>query len=236
MVYTWLNNIQFALLPGQCVLCRAPSKRQRDLCLPCEEQLCSPWCRCQHCGLPTSIDASSCGQCAKRGFPFQYCIPLSLYRAPINQLITAIKYQRDLAAAAVLGQLLAQQLRYFYRDEPMPDVLIPVPLHWRRQWRRGFNQAHHLAAILGGQLALPVQGNCVIRARATPSQQGMNRQQRKRNLRRAFTIPRAPKGSHVALVDDVVTTGTTASLISALLLEHGATRVDVWCLARTPLA
>jgi ComF family protein len=138
-----------------------------------------------------------------------------------------------MAAGKVLAQLLARRLRRHYQDDAWPETLIPVPLHWRRQWQRGFNQAHYLAAVLATELDIPLQAACLSRSVATPSQQGMNRRQRRQNLRHAFEVIEPPTHGHIALIDDVVTTGTTANLLCKQLLKQGATRVDVWCLART---
>lgn len=234
MVYSWLNNIQYRLLPGRCILCRGDSGRNMDICPPCEQTLCASWPHCRHCGLPGPTDTAFCGHCSTREQSFNCCIALAPYRQPLDGLITDFKYRRRLSSGVVLAQLLAQRLRNHYLHDSWPGALLPVPLHWRRQWRRGFNQAHFLAAALARELQLPLQANALQRGRHTPSQQGMNRKQRQKNLRGAFTLECAPAARHIALVDDVVTTGTTAGLISELLLDGGATRVDIWCLGRTP--
>ena len=234
MVYSWLNNVQRWLLPGRCVVCRGPAGRPVDICAPCEGDLLSPWPRCQHCGLPSNRDTSHCGQCLADAFRFRRCIPLCLYHHPIDQLITEFKHQGQLANGKVLGQLLAQVLAQAYRGSSLPEVILPVPLHWRRQWRRGFNQAHYLAGVVGKQLDIPVRGDILRRSRATPSQQGMDRRQRQRNLSSAFEVQRAGGYRHIALIDDVVTTGSTANILSGCLMDAGVGQVDVWCLARTP--
>lgn len=167
-------------------------------------------------------------------FSFNCCIALAIYQAPVDRLIQRFKYQRRMAIAKVLARLLAHRLRRHYQHNQRPEIVLPVPLHWRRQWRRGFNQAHFLAAQLSRELDIPMQPDCLQRSQATPPQQGMQRRQRLRNLSHAFNVMTTPRGRHIALVDDVVTTGATANLLSRLLLEHGAERVDVWCLARTP--
>lgn len=234
MVNSWLNNIQFMLLPGRCILCRASSGRDSDLCSDCEAELSRPWPHCRHCGLPNTINSEFCGHCSREHFSFERCIALAPYQHPLDHLVTGLKYQRRMAAGKVLAQLLAHKVSQQYHQDDWPQVLIPVPLHWRRQWRRGFNQAHYLAAILAAQLELPLQARCLVRRDATHSQQGMDRRQRRRNLRHAFSVIEPPAHSHIALIDDVVTTGTTSNLLCKQLLKHGATRVDVWCLGRTP--
>ena len=234
MVYSWLNSVQFALLPGRCIVCRASSGRAMDLCTACEHTLIRQWPHCHHCGLPTPGDTEFCGHCVSQHFSFNCCIALAIYQAPVDRLIQRFKYQRRMAIAKVLARLLAHRLRRHYQHNQRPEIVLPVPLHWRRQWRRGFNQAHFLAAQLSRELDIPMQPDCLQRSQATPPQQGMQRRQRLRNLSHAFNVMTTPRGRHIALVDDVVTTGATANLLSRLLLEHGAERVDVWCLARTP--
>jgi ComF family protein len=234
MVYSWLKNIQYTLLPGCCVLCADSTERNIDLCTRCETTLSEPWARCQHCALPCPIDVAACGHCSTRAFHFNRCEALAPYQAPIDQLIGAFKHRRKLAPGKILAYLLAKRLTQRYRDDDWPDHLIPVPLHWRRQWRRGFNQSHYLATQLSSHLHIPVAENWLVRHRATPSQQGLNRRQRQANLQHAFLIKQRPTlSSHVALIDDVLTTGSTCNLLATLLLEQGVERVDVWCLART---
>ena len=112
----------------------------------------------------------------------------------------------------------------------------PVPLARRRQRRRGFNQAQMLADWLGRRLQLPVHGDWLQRRLDTPAQQGLDAATRKRNLRQAFALDAGAElaGRHLALVDDVLTTGATAGILARLLRRAGAARVDVYCLARTP--
>ena len=120
-----------------------------------------------------------------------------------------------------------------------PDALIPVPLHWRRQWQRGFNQA----ALLANQLArhsriqpwkLKVRERWCNRRRATSAQLGLDRSQRRSNMKQAFYCSANLNDLYVVIIDDVMTTGATATAMTNELLSHGARRVDVWCCARTP--
>ena len=233
MVYSWLKNTQFALFPGRCVLCSEATGRHLDLCCACEAMLVKPWARCRQCALPCPTEVQQCGQCSQQTRHFTRSEALTLYQTPVDELIGALKYRRHTAPGRILAELLCAQLRVRYQDDQWPDGLLPVPLHWRRQWHRGFNQAHFLAVVLGKRLQIPVAGDILVRQRATPKQQGLNQRQRQTNLKRAFRVTRAPDAAHVALIDDVVTTGATCNELAALLLHKGASRVDVWCLART---
>ena len=136
-----------------------------------------------------------------------------------------------------MAELLVQFLQHRF-DEGLsrPDYLVPVPLANRRFRQRGYNQAAMLADWLGKELQLPVDERHVLRTRETPNQQGLDAKARKRNLRGAFALVDTDwlRGKHLALVDDVLTTGSTADVIARLLTSAGASRVDVYCLARTP--
>lgn len=208
--------------------------RALDLCQACESELLKPWNHCHHCGLPTAVKTAYCGHCLQTPHAFDRCIPLAPYAHPIDHLITEFKHQGRMANGKVLGELLAHHIRHSYVDAPLPPLILPVPLHWRRQWRRGFNQAWYLSQVISRVLEIPVTGNLLQRVKATPSQQQLDRRQRQGNLRHTFRLRREPACEHVALVDDVVTTGSTTDAVSAMLKASGVVTVDIWCLARTP--
>ncbi|MDY0006609.1 MAG: double zinc ribbon domain-containing protein [Spongiibacteraceae bacterium] len=235
MVYklpSWLDALSFAILPGECVLCRLPSGRRRDLCADCEYTL--PWLGscCAVCALPLAT-GGICGQCLRAPPPFATIRAAFCYDTPVDQLINRFKHRRQPACGRILGTLLADHLEE--TELPArPDALIPVPLHWRRHWRRGFNQAEILAWDLGQRLNLPVLGRALRRRRRTPAQQGLDARARRRNLRGAFQVRRPLDGLHLAVVDDVVTTAATSREVARTLLAAGAATVEIWCLARTP--
>lgn len=220
------------LWPGHCVVCGGPGAGI-DLCRPCRREL--PWLEqpCPRCGLPLPEAAPLCGACLHQPPPFSACIAPFLYQPPVSQLIAGFKYRGRYSYGRTLAAELAQCV-----DATAIDALVPVPLHWRRRWTRGFNQAELIADELGRALALPVRGAWLRRLRATPPQQGLDAPARAGNLRGAFTLRaalrEAPAGLRLALIDDVVTTGATATELSRLLLDAGAATVQVWCLARTP--
>ena len=115
----------------------------------------------------------------------------------------------------------------------LPDVLIPVPLHKLRLLKRGFNQAYELGAYASRLLKIPMRTNGLERLRNTQAQSGLTRKQRRRNMRGAFYWQGSGKpGQHVALIDDVMTTGTTVNECARVLKKAGAKRVDVWVAAR----
>lgn len=160
------------------------------------------------------------------------------YEHPVDEMIRQLKYHGVIANSRVLGTLLAEVARQ--RASTLPAMLIPVPLHARRWRERGFNQADAIARHAGRTLGIPVMRHAVQRLRDTPSQTALDVAERHRNVRGAFALrnsrqlSRLTRAGHVALVDDVITTGSTLSELRAVLLNAGVERVDLWAVAQAP--
>ncbi len=180
--------------------------------------------------------AVNCGACQRDPPPFQRCIAPWLYDEYLGHLIQQWKFAGHQHLSPLLADLWLQEVPRL----PAVDVIVPVPLHWRRQWRRGYNQSELLArqlrrrqpALRNSALSLTL----IKRQRATAAQSGMNAAKRAANLHDAFTVRSPCDNLRVALVDDVLTTGSTARAIAAKLRQAGASHIEVWCVARTPLA
>jgi ComF family protein len=230
-----VNSFFEWLLPSACLLCglkpNGAARASADLCVACADDLPHIGQYCRHCGLPLPV-TGLCGLCQVRPPPYSRCISPLLYQAPVSHLVAHFKYSGRLAYGRLLSGVLLQRLRE--EAELGADLIVPVPLHWRRRWTRGFNQAEIIADEISRALRLPLQTRDLIRVRPTPPQQSLSAVERRKNLRAAFAVKRAFTGRDIALVDDVVTTGATVSEISQLLLSAGANSVQVWCLARTP--
>lgn len=232
LVYKWLNSGQ------SCLLCDEPAEGSGlPLCNTCELEL--PWLQghCTVCALPLPTAGLVCGACLKRPPAFSRVEAPWRYAFPVDSLITRFKHQSRWPMGRLLGGLLSHHLQQSFIDGlPRPDALLPVPLATRRLRERGFNQAAMLARWLGRDLRLPVEDGVLLRVLDTPAQQGLSAVERRRNLRRAFALAASAEvdGRHLALVDDVLTTGSTGDALARLLLKAGASRVDVYCLARTP--
>ncbi|MHC8388851.1 double zinc ribbon domain-containing protein [Pseudomonas sp. MDT2-39-1] len=231
LVYNWLNNNQ------HCLLCSEVTEEVRPLCMACETDL--PWLsdQCQTCALPLPAAGLTCGQCLKLPPAFERVAVPWTYSFPVDTLITRFKHSAKWPFGRLLAELLAQFLQHrFDEDLDRPDALVPVPLAAKRLRRRGFNQAAMLARWLGSSLDIPCDEKLLLRIQDTNAQQDLNADARKKNLRNAFAlVPDASiKGRHLAIVDDVLTTGATAQALARLLMDAGAARVDVYCLARTP--
>jgi ComF family protein len=147
----------------------------------------------------------------------------------LRELIHLFKYGRVATLARPLGDLMASALP---RDERF-DAVAPVPLHWRRQWQRGFNQSELLARSLSRRTALPLIG-ALRRSHSTAIQAGLSNTARRRNVSKAFHCrrPDAVAGKRILLIDDVMTTGATAAACAAVLKRAGAARVALLTVAR----
>lgn len=238
-VSQWLNFVQFVLLPPTCVLCQRPGQRGLDLCLACQQRLPQHQHACPVCALPLPPTASGvpCGKCLQQKRRIHATVAAASYSDEVSRLVTGFKYHRQLAGGRVLTALLIEAVRQRYHDEPLPQLLLPVPLHTTRLRQRGYNQSLLMARDIGQQLGIACATKLVERTRATPPQQGLSAKQRRRNLRGAFAVAphaRLDELQHIAIIDDVVTTMSTAREL-VRILQHGRNtplRIDLWCLAR----
>jgi ComF family protein len=203
----WLRRLSFALLPASCLLCGAPGQARRDLCGGCRADVLRNTCACPRCALPLARPEAACGRCLKRPPAFQAAWAPFVYAAPLAGLLTRFKFAGDLAAGRLLAELALDELP---AGLDRPQALLPVPLHPRRLRERGYNQALELARPLARALALPLLPQALQRALETPAQSGLSALARRRNLRAAFRVAARRLPAHVALVDDVMTTGATA--------------------------
>ena len=230
-VYICLKNVQ------NCLLCDEPAEAEMPICVACEAEM--PWLgeHCQTCALPLPEAGLTCDGCLLEPPAYEQVAVPWRYDFPVDSLITRFKHNAKWPFGHLLADVLSQYLQHrFDEDLPRPDALLPVPLAAKRLRQRGFNQAAMLARWLSRQLDLPCEENVVRRIQDTSAQQDLDAKARKRNLRNAFalTTDAHVKGRHLALVDDVLTTGATAQALARLLMNAGAARVDVYCLARTP--
>jgi ComF family protein len=224
-------RLRAALLPMRCLICRERGGNGVDLCETCLHCLPTNRVACGRCGLPLAMVSGLCGACLRHPPPQAATRATFVYRAPLDRLLPRAKFHGDLASLHLLGTLMARELA----DADRPLALVPLPLHRERLRRRGYDQALELARPLARRLALPLCDDLLRRVRATSAQSRRDAAARRRNVRDAFAVrASATVPAHVALVDDVMTTGATARAAAVALLRGGASRVDVWVCARVP--
>jgi ComF family protein len=229
----WADRILRALLPLRCLLCGAPGANGRDLCEGCARDFPRNDVCCPRCALPLKTPAPLCGECVEREPPFAAAWVPFRYAHPLDLLEARFKFRGDLAAGRVLTELMIE--RASVETPRLPEAIVTVPLHVSRLRERGYNQAFELARPLARALGIPVARTLLQRVRATPAQTGLDAASRRRNLRRAFAVSAASRmPAHVALFDDVMTTGATLRECARVLRRAGVARVDVWALARAP--
>lgn len=210
-----------------CVLCGARA-RAGLLCAACAADLPRlPVERCPQCALPAP-GGQLCGACLKKPPRFERCEAVFRYGYPLDALIQHCKY----GGAQELADLFATALASHLADRPLPDLIVPMPLHPARLRERGFNQALEIARRLGARLDLPCRHAC-HRLRDTPSQAGLDLKARRRNLRGAFACDSSLVGKRIALLDDVMTSGSSLDELAKTARRAGAAEVAAWVLART---
>jgi len=206
-------------LPAACLLCALPADADRGLCRPCATGL-----------TPAPSPPERLPALAALGVP---AVAPFAYVGGTARLLARYKFHGDLAAGRVLADLAVPGLAAL----PRPDALVPVPLHRSRLRQRGHDQALGLALDWGRALRIPVQAGLLQRVRATAPQTTLDGEARRRNLEAAFALRHgAHCPPHLALVDDVLTTGSTAAAAAAVLLAAGAGCVQVWAVAQAARA
>ncbi|EPJ45855.1 MAG: hypothetical protein OFPII_25030 [Osedax symbiont Rs1] len=221
-----------------CIFCDLPSDNHLDVCSHCLQDL--PWQgnACSKCALPlsivmetTTIKQALCKNCIELPPFFQQTFATFNYNFPIDALIPKIKSEKQRFHLHWLALCLTEKLPACLK---MPEVLIPVPISKKKMLRTGYNQTEQLASELSKLLNIEVDNRLVSKNRDTRAQANLNAKQRKRNLLDAFEV-QENNYRHIAIIDDVMTTGATVNEIAKHLLITGICKVDVWVLARTPL-
>lgn len=230
LVKSWLRLRRF-VLPLRCLLCGAPGAECIDLCAACAAELPRNRSCCARCALPLATAAALCGECQRRAPPWDAAWAPFRYGWPLDRLESRYKFGADLAAGRVLSTL--------WLREPcpikLPQLLLSVPLHRSRLRRRGYNQALELARPLARAAGVPLRHDVLLRRRSTAAQTELDATARRRNVHGAFALREGVAlPAHVAILDDVMTTGATLAECARVLRRAGVARVDVWSLARAP--
>ncbi|MEP8945487.1 DNA utilization protein GntX [Enterobacter ludwigii] len=223
-------------VPGLCWLCRMPLALSAwGVCSVCTRSLKRQAMTCPQCGLAATGRNVPCGRCLKKAPPWCALVAVDDYVAPLSGLIHALKFAGQSVLARPLARLLLLAVLQARRTRGLPniDMVVNVPLYRRRHWRRGYNQSDLLCRPLARWLGCRYDARALKRVHNTAIQHQLTARLRKRNLKNAFRLEFPVKGLHIAIVDDVVTTGSTVAELSRLLLQSSAASVQVWCLCRT---
>lgn len=208
-----VSRLRRLLMPVQCVFCGVR-------CLADEEHICNgcladlPW--------QEELIATAKAPLSVVAAPLEYAFP-------VDAALKAFKFHRRLEYGPAFGELLWRVSAELPRDI---DCLLPMPLHWRRQALRGYNQADELLRVLRKHSNLPVL-RTIRRVRATPYQSGLDAAARRQNLRDAFEATEEVDAGHVLIVDDVITTGESCRRLAGIALDAGAGKVSALAVART---
>ena len=234
----WPRLVQFAM-PNLCALCGNMS--HKVLCEGCDGAY---WnearLRCLVCAVPLSTTRRArrahyrCDACRAEPPPFDATFALADYRAPLDSLALSLKFRVRLALGREFGRRLAALAQDALGGEDPPDVVAPVPLARKRLVERGYNQAWEIARPFAAALRVPADATLIRRVVETAPQSRLDLAARRHNVGGAFAIGRPVRGLHVAVVDDVMTTGATLEALARTLKAAGARRVTNFVALRTP--
>ncbi len=213
-----------------CAQCRLDLTRNNECCVQCAEEL------------PSTIEfayapqSKRCGRCITNPPDFQRTVFAYDYNGPVAELIQRFKFNESLILNHLLADMITSRLKEY--EFPLPEALIPVPLHPLRLKQRGFNQSLELARRIGKTLNIPVYHTLLIRTRNTPKQSGLARRTREINIKGAFQLKAGKnkaqlKSKHLAIVDDVITTGSTTREVAKILKRSGAASISAIAVAKT---
>ena len=217
-------------LPSICALCNQFHNGPLAVCAFCTQLIRPLGPSCQYCAHPLADNVHLiCGSCIKKKPHFDRAFIPYIFEEPLRGLLHQFKYTKGLYLSTFLSHLMLQSSKCMTQK---PECLIPVPIHPIRLRQRGFNQAAILTKLLAKQLQIPYDFNSCQKIMNTAPQASLNKEQRQKNLRHVFHT-RAMPYQHVMLVDDLMTTGSTANELALTLKKSGLRQVDIWCCART---
>ena len=214
-----------------------------DICAACYGALSINKNCCQRCASPMELhdgqfkpsESLLCGNCLSHQYFYDQVVSPYLYCEDIRYLITQLKYHKKIHFARILAELFIKQ-KDTDKEFSLPQIIIPMPMHKRRLRERGFNQALEIARFLARYYSLPIDYNSLIRSRYTDLQAGLAASARQKNVSNAFIIHKAICYQHIAIIDDVMTTGSSANEVAKVLKKANKStknlQVDVWTIAR----
>lgn len=221
--------VRNSLFPSRCLVCSGQELVMRGICGQCRSQIraiSGPVC--EICGAPIGTPGV-CLKCASDPPPYDRVLSVCRYEGLMREVILKFKYRKSTVFKKFLSELIFTMIS---DKEISPDILTFVPLHWTKMIRRGYNQSALIARELSGYMGTGVRYGILRKIRNTPSQAGLKKQDRERNLKSSFSA-RGVEGKSVMVIDDVITTGQTAREISRALKDAGASEVVFVSVGRT---
>ncbi len=232
------NQLQATILqqfPSTCLLCAEIQVNHNLICHDCYQELPFMTNYCLGCGLSISEKTKICGTCINQPFSFQECHSVFNYNFAIPYLISQLKFHDQILIAKLFGKILCQKMLFYYRDNAQPEFIIPVPLHQKRLRQRGYNQTYEIAKFIKQNFSVKLTINACQRIKATKPQTELNKKQRHNNVINAFSITPNFQAKHIAILDDVMTTGHTVNELSKSFIAAGVEKIDIWLVARNSL-
>ena len=223
-----MGKLLDTIWPDHCALCVTALRPRLPhlLCTHCWQDL--PWLgtQCRHCASPLSTPGV-CGACLQHPLVHGRTLAALEHRAEGQYLVAKLKFQRGFREAQTLGFCMSGMVQFNYAPSDLPTALLSTPMSWWGLAKRGYNQSSLLAQVLSKNLAIPIIRP--LRRRQGAAQRTLNRRARHKLGASAFPANKTLQHRHVAIVDDVLTTGSTVQAMATALTHLGARRVDVWC-------
>lgn len=214
-----------------CLACGDNATNHSPLCAACQQQL--PWnyTACVQCATPMPSQGQRCGACQKRPPSVDISIVPLLYQDAVQHFIQQFKFERRLEFGPCLAELMLTTLQQLPEDS-LPDAIVPVPLHHKRVRQRGYDQTLEVGRLLAKRLNRPLLEQAIERVKFTAPLHGLKPAQRRKVIRNAFAV-KQPLPKHIALLDDVMTTGSTLYECARTAKQAGVDVVQAWAVART---
>ncbi len=237
MVYNAFRKIPH-FLQSTCLLCQCRIRHPKSdsssyfgVCHYCQADLPLIETCCQRCSIPLPVDLDLCGVCLSSSPAYDKTLCAVTYEYHIPELIHRFKTRHDNAVGRLFSELMLSRTQH---ETANIDCIIATPMHWQRNLLRGNNHSYLLAKKVGQELGIPLQRHLLQRHHPTPVQKTLSAKQRKKNLKNAFYSSAAVSGLRIAIIDDVMTTGSTMHEMAKTLKLEGAREVHCWAVARTP--
>ena len=227
-----LDNLTSLLDPHLCPGCQQSLLDQQTFCESCQQRLRPVQHPCRLCGLENQTNDELCAVCLYDPPRWQRMIAPLQYQGLTRELTMQFKFSQSLHFASSLLQTI---IHHFPDQSAKPEALLPVPLHHNRLMERGYNQAFEIGRLMSPQIDIPVDTQTLVRVRDTEAQAGLTAHGREKNILKAFACDNRNNYRHVAVIDDIVTTGSTVNEVTKTLHRAGIETVEIWSLARVSL-